>query len=288
VTVADGDEAGEPRRSLALVAVGVAMLASLFLHAHPSIGRLAQWPWEHWSDTAPESHRADLVLWAAVGALAVLAGVGAFGRGGARWLLAPAILLAARCCAPRSALPVAAMSIVWLASTVALGAGLVARATRRPGAFRPLLVAGALSAVAILAVHFPGRGETSFLGERLAALPAAWRGDLLVEEVWRLHAPFLAQAAAVVLALLLAALPGRLAAGRVVALAALVALLLTWLFPAASLAAEAFDGGGGSAKKAAEIAASVWFGGGLGLALLGWLVVGSLARRAAEAREPLA
>jgi hypothetical protein len=271
---------------VAFVGVGAAMLLSLLLYAHPTIGSQAQWPWQHWTETASGPHRADLLLWAGVGVLAVLAGVGALGRSGAAWLLPPAALLAARCCAPGAALGVRTMSVAWLAATVALGAGLLARASRRPGgAFRPLLLLGAAGSVAMLAVLFPEASGRSFLGERLAALPDAWRGELLVQEVWRLHAPFLAQGAAVLVGLLLAALPAAVPGGRLFASLAFAGLVLTWVLPAASLAVDTWDEVSRSPRKAAEIAAVSWFGAGLGLFLLGSVVVGALARPTVPAPE---
>jgi hypothetical protein len=286
------DAPDETPRSAGLLLVGIAALGSLFLYANPSFGwHHRAWPWEVWTGTDALHVRADLLLWVVTGTVALLSGAGALGRAGPLVLLPLVLLLCLRSLASPAAIEASRATLLALASSVALGAGFVACAGPATAggraAARLSCLGGALAAVLIHVLTFPSRDPSAHasLAYHLDDVQAALRGSLPPREVWGRVVPFLAEATAVVLALLVAAIPGRSGVVRALGALGFVVVLLPWLVPACLRAAETWEEIRGSAAQAADLFGDVWFEAGLGLFLLASLALASLVARAGRAPD---
>ena len=235
------------------LAVGGALaLLAPFAYTNPWFGiDGSEWPWEYWIGSRMWTHRVDLALWVLTGALCLYAGLSR-----RRWPVALALCAllpaAARGFAERGALSLVRMervNLLWTLAAGALGGALLHLASAREagrGAARAVIVGAVTTIVMVYASWFPEDGERSSLAHYAADLPpifdaAFGRGELdprfvarLTQQAWLVGMPVVCQAACLLLALLVAAVPSRFRGRpvRFVAACAILAMIATWLVPA--------------------------------------------------------
>jgi hypothetical protein len=303
---ADGTADAKPPLRPGLLATGVLMFAASLLYANPYFGvRDSKWPWESLFGPVSPSFRADLLLWWAVGALAILAGIGRLGRRPGAWLAVPVLLLVGRCFGQTStytAMQENEPTLAWFASVVCLASGasiLAARDDRARGTGRVLAAAGALGVVCAYAITFKQDGR-SVLGMLRDAYPRAWRdlfggaerspelADRLWREWWVLLAPMACLMLAAGTSLVVSAARESSAATRTAARVAWILTLLRWVVPPVALiwrqADVVFSSGGVS--RAAEIVGYTVFGQGLAAWLMASQTLTLLLRAPATTPAP--
>lgn len=242
---------GVPGRLVLGVGALFAVLGPI-AYANPWFGVDANdWPWTYWAESRRWVDRVDLVLWAVC---ALLGFVAARARSRAPAIVAVTlvVLLAARGFAERGALSLVRMervNLIWTLAAGTLGGAMMHLATARErgrGVARWLALVAVAAITTVYAAWFPHDGARSSLVHYAEDLPpifeAAFRSaelspehtERMVQQTWLVAAPFLMQALAVALALVVILLPSRVRARPLRFLAALsvVAMIATWLIPA--------------------------------------------------------
>lgn len=304
----DRERRAPGRVFLTLAALGT--VAGAFAFANPWGGiEESHWPWEYWMGTRRWVDRVDLVLWALV---AALAGWAAWSRraGVAAGALGAAVLLGARGFSNEGALVlirVARVNLVWTLAAGALGGALLylsGAGTRGRGAARAVAGFSALLILVIYAAWFPDplRPDRSSIAVHLEELPGvfddAFRGgesspthmESRRQQAWMVGVPVLSQAIALLLAAVVALLPGRRhgRGTRWLAATALVCLFATWLIPVrAEFYALAQRPGAVAAQGVLRIVVEALVRAGLVLFLvLSGGVAALIARRAEHGQAP--
>lgn len=261
MTTSDAPNTPLPRRPVwrpGLFLVGLLLLAAPFLYANPYAGSQRKvWPWDVWTLSTSWDARTELFGIALVAIGAIAAGLGV-GRGR---LLACVTALAAFFAirlhgeaATFSLLSVERLGLSWFGAGLALGTGLLVL-SRRDGVARRagigLTVLGSVWIVTFLVAWFPrdtsARGR-SMLEYYVRRVPDFWnaivrRGETdasaraaIIPLAWSQVVPTIFLALSVVLGLPAAILAWFRSprASRVLAVAAFVAFLCTWLIPLGS------------------------------------------------------
>ncbi|MBL9086655.1 MAG: hypothetical protein JNM10_05895 [Planctomycetia bacterium] len=242
---------GVPGRLVLTVAAALALLGPV-AYANPWFGVDANdWPWTYWAESRRWVDRVDLLLWGACAVLAIVA-ARTRGRGTAAAALTMIVLLAARGFAERGALSLVRMervNLIWTLAAGTMGGALLHLSTSRVrgrGVARGLIVVAAAAIATVYAAWFPQDGERSSLVHYAEDLPpifeATFRSaelapdytDRMVQQTWLVAMPFVLQVLAVVLALVVAAVPSGVRARplRFLAALAVLAMVATWLVPA--------------------------------------------------------
>gem|GEM_PF-4733067 len=243
---------GTPGSAVLVVGAVLGVLGP-FAYANPWFGvDASEWVWDYWASSRRWVDRVDLLLWAVVAVLA-LAAAATRGRVIAALGLAAVVLLAARGFAEQGALSLVRMervNLVWTLAAGALGGAMVHLASasaRGRGAARALALVAVAVIATVYATWFPEQGEGAksslrFYAEELPPIfGAAFRGAesdpafraAMTQQTWYVGVPFLLQAVALLLAVVVAAFPSRVRARPVrwVAAVALLAFVGTWLVP---------------------------------------------------------
>lgn len=237
-----------------LLAGGVGGVLAPLLYANPYVGiDSMEWLWVYWAGARAWMPKADILLWVVVCGLAVVAACLRGGRVVRSVVLAGTVLVAARALAERGALAmvrVDRVNLLWTLSAIAVGGGLLHLASpvaSRRGTARLLAVTGSLGIVSVYAGWFPpengGRfAAIAYYADEIPRLLAATVGSAetdpsfgqpLLEQLWAVGVPFLAQTLAVVIALGVSMFPSRVRARplRWASALGVLALAATWVVP---------------------------------------------------------
>lgn len=298
---------GVPGR-LVLTVGAVLALVGPVAYANPWFGVDANdWPWTYWAESRRWVDRVDLLLWAGCAALALVA-ARTRGRGTAAAALTLIVLLAARGFAERGALSLVRMervNLIWTLAAGTMGGALLHLSTGRErgrGVARGLVVIAAAAIATVYAAWFPRDGERSSLVHYAEDLPpifeATFRSaelspettERMVQQTWLVAMPVVLQALAVVLGLLVAAVPSRVRGRplRFLAALAVVAMIATWLVPARGVLWLTRDTGAGLREtRYAQSVGEVLMKAGLAVyLLLAGAVMALLGRDAGPAAPP--